>query len=98
MVASFRGDQVNEGGLDYGTSLLASERLKEDKFFCEDVLYQFGTIGLVILDRSRKFNFDRKKLYGQSSASMSKFSAGMSLNEMEREIGKALSACFRNTN
>lgn len=76
--------------------MLATQRLKEDKSFCKEVLYQFGTLGLVILDRSRKFDFDRKKLYGQSAMSMSKFSTGMSLNEIERELGKALSGCFRN--
>ena len=73
--------------------------MDEDKKFNTRVLQTWGTIGLVVYKRSKLLSFDRKMLVGQASnLSMSKFSLGVSLEEIEREIAKALSACFkRNT-
>lgn len=70
-------------------------RAIEEKNFCRQVLRTWGTVGLVVLFRSRVLNFDRKMLYGQSQNSMSKFSSGMRLDEIEREIARAVNNSFK---
>ena len=76
-------------------SYLAQQRLKEDKVFAKHVLATWGTIGLEVWQRSRRLNFDRKNLLGQSLATMSKFSSGMSLRDIENIIARSIRESFR---
>lgn len=78
------------------TSFLATQRQQEEeKRFIQRILSNWGTIGLVVYERSKKLNFDRRLLVGQAKHTMSKFSLGMSIEDIEREIGKAVENCFR---
>ena len=48
----------------------------------------------MILNRAKKFNFDRKKLFGRGHSSMNNFSVGMSLLEIERELSTAINSAL----
>ena len=49
----------------------------------------WGSLGIVLISRAKKFEFDRKKLHGSTSG-MSKFSLGMSLLQIEKELSSAI--------
>lgn len=75
---------------------MATQRQQEEeKRFIQRILSNWGTIGLVVYERSKKLNFDRRLLVGQAKHTMSKFSLGMSIEDIEKEIGKAVENCFR---
>ena len=73
-------------------SSIQIRRTKEDEQFLKDVLSKWGSIGLVIVGRSRKLGFDRRKLNGGATVSM--FSSGMSLRSIEPEITAAVTKAF----
>jgi len=75
-------------------SNIALIRANEQKNFLNQVLKTWGTLGLVILDRSKRFGFDRKKLFGCRNATMSRFSAGMTLTDIEKELTKAVNSAL----
>jgi hypothetical protein len=76
--------------------MLGQRQMDEEKRFNTRILENWGTIGLVIYNRSKLLSFDRRNLVGQPpNLSMSKFSLGVQLEEIEREIAKAVSACFK---
>lgn len=74
--------------------MAGQRQLDEEKRFVKSVLHKWGTLGLVVYHRSKKLNFDRRLLIGQSKHTMNKFSLGVSLVDIERELGKALCSCF----
>ena len=76
------------------SSMANQRQLEEEKKFTKSVLRKWGTLGLVVYHRSKKLNFDRRLLIGQSKHTMHKFSLGVNLNDIERELGQALSSCF----
>ena len=76
------------------SSMANQRQLEEEKKFTKSVLRKWGTLGLVVYHRSKKLNFDRRLLIGQSKHTMHKFSLGVNLNHIERELGKALFSCF----
>ena len=58
----------------------------------QSVLSRWGSVGLVVVGRSRKLGFDRRKLNGEATISM--FSARLPMSAIECELAAAVTKAF----